>query len=98
MSNNNILSVFCLCIEKSVDLDTINLLEALKNINGDSNMSNIDDFSWIIDEEQSSLTIWNCRNCNYRAFENESDERTCKKCGKKTESKLKKKNRNQKSK
>lgn len=47
-----------------------------------------DNFSWIVDEEESHLTIWDCENCNYRAFENESDERNCSKCGKKTELKL----------
>jgi DNA-directed RNA polymerase subunit RPC12/RpoP len=49
----------------------------------------IDNFTWKVDEEESPLTIWDCGNCRYRAFENESDERNCSKCGKKTESKLK---------
>lgn len=47
-----------------------------------------DSFYWKMDEDESSLTIWDCMNCEYRAFENESDERNCSKCGKKTESKL----------
>ena len=49
----------------------------------------IDNFTWKVDEEVSSLTIWDCGSCLYRAFEDESDERICSKCGKKTESKLK---------
>ena len=47
-----------------------------------------DNFTWKIDEGESHLTIWDCGNCNYRAFENECDERNCSKCRKKTESKL----------
>ena len=50
---------------------------------------NENSFSWIIDEEISELTIWGCNNCSYEAFENESNERNCLKCGKKTESRLK---------
>ena len=49
----------------------------------------VDSFNWKVDEEESPLTIWDCGNCQYRAFENESDERNCSKCGKKSESKLK---------
>lgn len=49
----------------------------------------VDSFNWKVDEEESPLTIWDCVNCQYRAFENESDERNCLKCGKKSESKLK---------
>lgn len=48
-----------------------------------------DSFTWRMDDEISDLTIWVCYECSYQAFENESDERNCKKCGKKTESKLK---------
>jgi len=48
----------------------------------------VDDFTWTMDEEESPLTIWDCGNCNYRAFENESDERICSNCSKGTESKL----------
>ncbi len=50
---------------------------------------NKDSFFWTVDEEISEFTIWGCHQCKYEAFENESDERNCKKCGKKTESKLK---------
>ena len=46
-------------------------------------------FNWSIDEEISEFTIWFCYKCEYKAFENESDERNCSKCKKKTESKLK---------
>ncbi|WP_396637395.1 hypothetical protein [Maribacter sp. R77961] len=49
----------------------------------------VDSFNWKVDEDESPLTIWDCGNCNYRAFENETDERNCSNCGKKTESKLK---------
>lgn len=48
-----------------------------------------DSFTWSMDDEISDLTIWGCYKCDYRALENESDERNCGKCGKKTESKLK---------
>lgn len=49
----------------------------------------IDSFTWKMDGEISSMTIWDCGNCQYRAFENESDERNCSTCQKKTELKLK---------
>ena len=48
-----------------------------------------DAFTWSIDDEITDLTIWNCYNCLYQAFEDETSERICKQCGKKTESKLK---------
>jgi len=48
-----------------------------------------DSFTWSIDEEISELTIWGCYECEYQAFENESKERNCTKCSKKTESRLK---------
>ena len=48
-----------------------------------------DSFTWNIDIEEIVLTKWNCYNCNYTAFENESDERKCVKCNKNTETKLK---------
>jgi len=49
---------------------------------------NSDNFNWKVDEEESPLTIWDCENCQYRAFENESDERYCSICKLKSESKL----------
>ena len=49
----------------------------------------IDYFNWQVNEEESPLTIWDCKNCQYRALEDESIERNCSNCGKKTESKLK---------
>jgi len=39
-----------------------------------------DDFYWQVDEEQSPLTIWDCGNCGYRAFEDEKDESECPDC------------------
>jgi len=47
-----------------------------------------DRFTWIIDEEESKLAIWGCYKCHYEATENESNERNCSKCRKKTELKL----------
>lgn len=46
-------------------------------------------FTWKVDEEESLLTFWFCLSCKYGAFENESEMRTCLKCGRNTESKLK---------
>lgn len=48
-----------------------------------------DSFTWRMDDEISDFTIWGCSKCSYQAFENESDERNCSKCGNKTELKLK---------
>ena len=47
-----------------------------------------DSFTWSIDEEESPLTKWGCYSCGYIAFEDESLERLCSACHKKTESKL----------
>jgi hypothetical protein len=47
-----------------------------------------DSFTWSIDEEESGLTKWGCFNCSYIAFEDESLERACSNCHKKTESRL----------
>ncbi|TPN86844.1 hypothetical protein [Aquimarina algicola] len=46
-------------------------------------------FTWFVDDEKLNLTVWGCYQCNYEALENESDERNCRKCGKKSETKLK---------
>ena len=48
-----------------------------------------DSFTWKVDDEKTDLTIWCCYNCEYEAYENESDERNCKNCGENTEAKLK---------
>ena len=48
-----------------------------------------DSFTWSIDEEESPLTYWGCYECNYGAYEDESKERICSNCEKKTESRLK---------
>ena len=48
-----------------------------------------DSFTWVVDEEISSLTIWGCYNCRYEAIEDESLERICSRCGSKSESYLK---------
>jgi len=43
-------------------------------------------FTWHNDDEESPFTIWSCRNCGYRAFENESTIRNCPNCNKGTDS------------
>ncbi len=48
-----------------------------------------DNFVWNINDEETALTKWSCQNCNYIAFENESDERNCLVCHHKSETKLK---------
>ena len=48
-----------------------------------------DNFVWSIDDEKTELTKWSCINCNYIAFEHESDERNCLVCNRKSETKLK---------
>ncbi len=45
-------------------------------------------FSWSIDEAQSPLTLWSCT-CGYSAYEDEAEERNCNRCGNKTESRMK---------
>ncbi len=40
-------------------------------------------FTWSIDEEVSPLTFWGCIECHYGAYEDESLERKCEKCGEK---------------
>ena len=47
-----------------------------------------DAFTWSMDEEKPSLTYWGCHKCSYGAYEDESLERECSECTKKTESKL----------
>ena len=47
-----------------------------------------DSFTWSIDEEESPLTKWGCYNCQYIAFEEESLERECSYCNKKSERRL----------
>ena len=51
-----------------------------------------DSFTWHVDDN-STMTTWSCSKCGYQALENESDERVCIHCGKKTETKLQDKNR-----
>ncbi|WP_298518571.1 hypothetical protein [uncultured Kordia sp.] len=50
---------------------------------------NKDSFTWMLDNEKSELTIWNCSICFYEAFENENDEQICTNCEKETKTKLK---------
>ena len=45
-------------------------------------------FSWHIDEEESPLTYWGCRNCGYEAYEDENFECVCENCLKKTKARL----------
>lgn len=44
--------------------------------------------TWSIDEEETPLTKWGCRNCGYVAYEDESLERICSYCGTKNEMRL----------
>ena len=37
-------------------------------------------FNWIVDNEISDLTIWDCWECNYTAYEDESKESNCPEC------------------
>jgi len=46
-------------------------------------------FTWGIDEEESPLTQWHCSNCKYYAWEDESKESNCGKCGTKNSMLLK---------
>jgi DNA-directed RNA polymerase subunit RPC12/RpoP len=43
-----------------------------------------DSFTWKLDDKISDYTIWDCYECNYRAYENESQIRECENCKKKT--------------
>ncbi len=45
-------------------------------------------FTWNIDEDQSTPTRWGCYECHYSALEDESLERECSNCNKKTEIRL----------
>ncbi|MFK7750034.1 MAG: hypothetical protein AB8B65_16705 [Kordia sp.] len=48
-----------------------------------------DSFTWRMDDELSTFTIWGCYNCFYEAFENEANVQNCDTCEKKTATKLK---------
>lgn len=37
-------------------------------------------FNWFVDDEISTLTIWECWECDHRAFEDESKESPCPEC------------------
>ena len=50
---------------------------------------NNDSFTWILDEEVSTSTIWHCYSCGYTAYEDESLERICQNCKKLSESRMK---------
>lgn len=39
-----------------------------------------DSFSWYIDEEMSTITIWNCSNCDLQIYEDDRDEIKCENC------------------
>jgi hypothetical protein len=41
---------------------------------------NKDSFTWRVDDEISEITIWNCSNCSYEAFEDEYKEDSCNNC------------------
>ena len=40
-------------------------------------------FTWSVDEEVTSLTMWQCHLCGYAAREDESKEEVCPACGEK---------------
>lgn len=46
-----------------------------------------DTFTWSIDDE-SSLTMWDCHECGYIAWEDETLEHVCANCGNKSEMSL----------
>lgn len=48
-----------------------------------------DTFTWSIDNEENALTKWACHECGYTAWEDETLERDCLICGKKTEMHMK---------
>ncbi|MEC4005396.1 hypothetical protein OX283_012070 [Flavobacterium sp. SUN052] len=37
-------------------------------------------FTWYVDDELSSITIWNCDNCEYQTYEDDRDEVKCTNC------------------
>jgi hypothetical protein len=47
-----------------------------------------DSFTWSVDLEGSNLTRWGCYKCYYIAWEDESYERECSTCKRKTEIRL----------
>jgi phage FluMu protein Com len=47
-----------------------------------------DSFTWTTDEQETYLTKWGCYECNYVAYEDESLEKECSACKKKTNIKL----------
>jgi hypothetical protein len=48
-----------------------------------------DDFTWYIDDEMSSITIWNCGTCDFQTYEDDRDEVLCEKCNEITKTFLK---------
>ena len=46
-----------------------------------------DFFTWSFDEEDSPLYFWGC-SCGYTAYEDESLQRECSTCGRKTETQM----------
>lgn len=45
-------------------------------------------FTWTYDDEETPHTSWGCGECRYSAQEDESFERECSSCNKKTECRL----------
>lgn len=45
-------------------------------------------FTWSYNEEDTPPTTWGCNDCGYFAREDESFERICETCNRKTESRL----------
>ena len=46
-------------------------------------------FTWYVDDEMSSITIWSCYNCDYQTYEDDRDEIKCEKCQENTKTFLK---------
>lgn len=43
-----------------------------------------DSFTWYIDDEMSTITIWSCYHCDYQAYEDDREEVKCENCQEKT--------------
>jgi ribosomal protein L37AE/L43A len=43
-----------------------------------------DSFTWYIDDEMSTITIWSCYLCDYQTYEDDRDEVKCENCQEKT--------------
>lgn len=37
-------------------------------------------FTWYLDKEIPTMTVWTCSNCDFQTFEDDRDEIYCEKC------------------